>query len=1102
MVTSRPNGLRPARVRISCHRCLSRSAAFACLLSALARGLSGQSPTGTIQGRVQDQAGGPIGEAQLLIVGTAFGALTDPSGHYFINNVPAGPATVRAVFVGYRPVEIRDLRVLAGQTATLDVTLESSPLKLQDLEVVVADNPLVPRDEVTTKQRVQGDFLERLPVDRVTDLLVLQPGVVSGGGRGPLALSIRGGRPDEVAVYLDGVPVTPGYRGLGLATRSTQLSVGTNAIEEASIITGSPSAEFGNAQSGVVSLVTRTGGTRYTGALSYETDELFGVSHSLGLNRFEASLGGPVARNLTFFAAGVLEGQRSAGAGRDSEQAPLFVSAGLDTVVAVPLDTTPTADTNHVPVYRLAVYRGSCAAFRQSANPGIRENYGLPCQGIRIPFSPSSTYELQGKLTYSFGTGSRVGLSYLRSQTQERGKAADGTFDYANLYNPLSLAGSREWSDVLTLNWTPNLARSAERALALEVYLSYQQDRSISGPLALQSELATRDPFGGYLIRPLGFLFDFATFPLNAELVENIRLNRPATRRAPYDVENPVQYNLVDQFRNDAYGLPGWNEGGGPAGRLRLFRESRYVGKLNFDWQLDRNNRLRAGGEATRYSIGRYESELATLGDAYLEHPERWNLFAENRLDLGDVVLIAGLRYDRYASRASRPFLLDTVARSPTFGRYVNIAGASIYAAGAPFNGQPLVISRPDQSHSYLSPHLQVSFPVTDRTNVRFSYAHQVQPPDFGVMLDGVNLGGLGADLDFGRTISFEFGVRQAVNDDMVIDVAVYSRDNLALASARTFLIDDPVRQRKSTLVRVTNADFGTTRGVDVRLDRRFGNWFNGTIGYTYQNAKSTASDPLAIQDKGVAAVIELGGIVSPPPQAILPTGVSRPHDLSATLAFTAPPAGNPSGPLRHILGNVGLFVTASLSSGTPYTPCTESTPSGECLHLGSPNSKRLPASKQFDLRLTKGFGLGRLAITGYLDVRNLFNFVNVLRVFSETGETANPADRQTQWAADSASFAEDASASSVYQGDGSIDLRFGDDVASGCVRWKTAGDRASAPDCVYLIRAEERFGNGDHIFSVAEQRRASDAFYAVERGTHNFLDAPRRMRLGVEVTF
>ena len=85
---------------------------------------------------------------------------------------------------------------------------------------------------------------------------------------------------------------------------------------------------------------------------------------------------------------------------------------------------------------------------------------------------------------------------------------------------------------------------------------------------------------------------------------------------------------------------------------------------------------LRLGGEATRYSIGRFESALAALGDAYIERPERWDVFVEDRLDLGDVVLVGGLRYDRYASRASRPFLLDTVSASPTFGRYLNLAGA------------------------------------------------------------------------------------------------------------------------------------------------------------------------------------------------------------------------------------------------------------------------------------------------------------------------------------------------------------------------------------------------------------------------------------------
>jgi hypothetical protein len=65
-----------------------------------------------------------------------------------------------------------------------------------------------------------------------------------------------------------------------------------------------------------------------------------------------------------------------------------------------------------------------------------------------------------------------------------------------------------------------------------------------------------------------------------------------------------------------------------------------------------------------------------------------------------------------------------------------------------------------------------------------------------------------------------------------------------------------------------------------------------------------------------------------------------------------------------------------------------------------------------------------------------------------------------------------------------------------------TADGVPSSPNCVYLIRAEERFGNGDHIFDSAEQRRASDALYSLVRGVHNFTGAPRRVRLGLELNF
>ncbi|HEX6105271.1 MAG TPA: carboxypeptidase regulatory-like domain-containing protein [Gemmatimonadales bacterium] len=231
----------------------------------LSRSLPAQGATGKLEGRVQDEAGAPIAQAQLHMVGTAFAAVTDPRGRYFINNVPAGPWSVRAAYIGHAPVEVRGLRILAGQTITQDFTLSAAPLQLQEIRVVAAENPLVPRDEVTTKQRIDGHFADALPVDRIEQVLALQPGVIeanetilSGGGKDtPAGLSIRGGRPTQNVTYVDGVPVQPGYKGdrmfgfLELGSRGSNLSLGTNAIEEASVTSGSPSAEFGNATAGV-----------------------------------------------------------------------------------------------------------------------------------------------------------------------------------------------------------------------------------------------------------------------------------------------------------------------------------------------------------------------------------------------------------------------------------------------------------------------------------------------------------------------------------------------------------------------------------------------------------------------------------------------------------------------------------------------------------------------------------------------------------------------------------------------------------------------------------------------------------------------------------
>src|SRR5690349_2363269 len=771
---------------------------IACAAVALGLGASSllaQASTGKVEGRVRDQAGAPIANAQVFVVGTAFNALTNPQGYYFINNIPAGTVAVRSNFIGYKSTQVEGVKVLAGQTLTVDIQMEQSAVQLQEITVVQETQPLVPRDEVTTKQRIDGQFADNLPVDRINDVLKLQPGVTQDNFGN---LSIRGGRNNEAATYVDGVPIQAGYRGDRFAgSLGTQLTIGTNAFEEASVTTGSSSAEFGNAKSGIINFVTKTGSsTAYNGSFSYQTDEPFGVNHSVGFNRFEGSFSGPLANRLTFAVSGTLEGNRAVEEGFGSADVPIFLTAGIDTVVnqvntlddpSTPQDESATSDTTQVPVYNYAISRGKCDAFADAGSAGIggsdeayiqkiRNNFGLDCQGVRLPATAKTLYTASGKLNYTYGTGSRVSLSLATSRNH--GHSFPFIIGYVNnLSLPSTDRGFLNRNYFATLNWTQNLSKSSERALALDVALSHQQDKTTNGPLTTESDLDTRSPFGGFILKPMHFLFDIDNFPIDDELINNIRVNQG--RITPFDANNGGAYNIIDQVRNNAYGLYGqyqnfansldgatwtFGEGGGPANgngfptRLSLYRENRYIGKAKLDWQADRYNRLNIGAEFTRYGITDYTFRLQDkfFSDAYIEKPIRWNGYVEDRLDLGDVVVVGGLRYDYYNTRASRPYAQDANGNFYAFPRVSSMPGFD--------QNNPTALFRKDKSHNYLSPHVQVSFPVTDKTNFRLSYAHQVQTPDFGLLLGGINtdLGNtntnqvFGSDLDFGKTITFE----------------------------------------------------------------------------------------------------------------------------------------------------------------------------------------------------------------------------------------------------------------------------------------------------------------------------------------------------------
>jgi len=1093
--------------------------------------LAAQGTTGKIEGTVRDQSGAPINGAQVFIVGTAFAAVSNERGYYFINNVPAGVMVVRAQYIGYQPAEVRNVRVFANQTMTVNATMEQRAIEVTGVTVTVEQTPIVPRDQVTSRTIAGGDVVDALPVDAVREMLRLQPGVVEGRNNqcaNPPCLAIRGGRPGEVATYIDGVLV----RSLNQAST---VAIGTNAVEEASITTGAMGAEYGDAMSGVVNLVTRSGGQRFRGNFAYSSDELAGNVYGIGFNRIEASIGGPLARNLSFFLATTIDGQQNNRRQKGAEDVPLYVLSGADDSVMVGL--TPGSATSDSQMVYLPTY----------------ERYS---DGSRQPLAWTSNLNVDGNVQYTFGSGSRIRLTYHRT-----GRERMFFPGRQQMYNSASQYGDWNRSDAVILNWNQNLAQSTERALFVEATFSWQKDQWIQSLIAPQWAQDHQTPFMWMSFAKPDFVSNFENFPIDDRLVQNIRVNncqfgrddaRPAMGGCiPFLNRNDVAG--ASAYRMNPYGVSSGatyfpTTGVGSRGGPLMSMETRLTGRVNFDWQANRYNRVRFGGDFTRNDVDYFTSGLTNqiFMDAYRESPLRYALFASDRIDLGDVVLDLGLRYEGLDSKISYPrspgrvytdpirnaILQPDGSYAPNYYNQTNILVAYTASDSAMARACAAALTAADtlawsacnyftaEPRGALAPSVRVSFPVTDRTGFRLSYAHQLQTPQMLQLATNVSsdLGYTNTndvfsrDLAFGKTIMFEFGIRHAFSDDMVLDISAYNNDKVSDLAARILPVFDPFRGEMQNINLYTNADFGNTRGVDLRLDRRIGQLFQGTIAYTFQSARGTGSDPNEYLNTISRQISSLTQDRAPPPQAMLRLADSRTHVIAGNLALNFP-HGWKSGTLAGaLLQDMGVTATFNFASGLPYTRITN-TGTGCGGNACGPNngfgqaytgterlnSASMPWVKNVDIRVTRGLRVGGRDLTVFADVRNVFNWTNLQRIFAETGDVTNDMDRDQQ--------VDPIVATLLTEGVNVLETRNGvRGLNLGTSNAECGNYRPDAfwgvPNCVMLQRAEARFGNGDGFLDETEWNRAFTAWYDVNNGPYSFYQPGLNIRLGFEFNF
>lgn len=246
---------------------------------------------GILEGRIIDKrTKEPLVGVNIVLAGTTLGAATDVEGHYQITTVRAGIYDVTYSIIGYKRVVVRNVTILPDLRTRMDLEMEETSIELETIEVR-AERPLIQKDQAATAFTIGEIKLDKLPVSKFQDVLSLQPGTTLEG-------NVRGGKVNDVTFLVDGLPVQDVIGG-GLGA-----SLPRSSISGLTIHTGGFEAEYGNALSGVVNVITKTGGNDHSVKIRYERDQWAPTKWAKQTDRLsetELTAGGPLIEGKMFY---------------------------------------------------------------------------------------------------------------------------------------------------------------------------------------------------------------------------------------------------------------------------------------------------------------------------------------------------------------------------------------------------------------------------------------------------------------------------------------------------------------------------------------------------------------------------------------------------------------------------------------------------------------------------------------------------------------------------------------------------------------------------------------------------------------------------------
>ena len=234
--------------------------------------------TGKIAGSVVDRkTGRALAFVNVAIPEARTGALSDSKGDFLIGNIPPGTYTVRAQFTGYGAETTAGVVVEAGRTATIRIQMTEVVVATEKEVIVTGTRPLVDTKSGGTIRTVRAEDIANQGLQTISDVVAQQAGVSNEEN----VLRVRGGRGDEVTIFVDGVAFRDPISG-----ESTAGKLSARSVAELTLVSSGFSARYGQALSGVVDVRIKDGGPKFEGGLSAQAGNNW-------TQFYEAQLSGP-----------------------------------------------------------------------------------------------------------------------------------------------------------------------------------------------------------------------------------------------------------------------------------------------------------------------------------------------------------------------------------------------------------------------------------------------------------------------------------------------------------------------------------------------------------------------------------------------------------------------------------------------------------------------------------------------------------------------------------------------------------------------------------------------------------------------------------------